>query len=130
MRTTITIICTILAVLLVGSIIFFGCTASGRTAWNNYWHDVEKADDNTDYSNRKIVEDTCRAMISQYNSDKMRYETYKTSDDPHKQEWGEQAKIRANTTASTYNNYILKNSYIWKGNVPSDILMTLPYITE
>jgi hypothetical protein len=60
----------------------------------------------------------------------MRYETYRTSDDPHKQEWGEQAKIRANATASTYNNYVLKNSYIWKGNVPSDILMTLPYITE
>lgn len=37
-------------------------------------------------------------------------------------------KMRANKTASTYNNFILKNEYIWKGNVPSNIYMTLPYI--
>lgn len=36
--------------------------------------------------------------------------------------------MRANKTASTYNNYILKNEYIWKGNVPSDIYMSLPYM--
>ena len=38
------------------------------------------------------------------------------------------AKIRANNTANTYNNYILKNSYVWKDNVPSDIKTKLDYI--
>lgn len=76
----------------------------------------------------KKVEDTCRAMISSYNTDKHTYEQYKDSDNEEKQEWAEQAKMRANKTASTYNNYILKNSYVWKDNVPDDIYMTLEFI--
>ena len=38
------------------------------------------------------------------------------------------AKTRANNTASTYNNYILKNSYVWKDNIPSDIKTKLDYV--
>ena len=67
-------------------------------------------------------------MISSYNSDKMTYEQYKDSGNEEKQSWAEQAKMRANKTASTYNNYILKNNYVWQNNVPSDIYMELPYI--
>jgi hypothetical protein len=37
--------------------------------------------------------------------------------------------IRANKTVSIYNEYILKNSYVWGGNIPSDILNKLEYIT-
>lgn len=36
--------------------------------------------------------------------------------------------MRANKTASSYNNYILKNSFVWNGNVPADIKMELPYL--
>ena len=36
--------------------------------------------------------------------------------------------MRANKTASTYNNFILENSYVWSGNVPDDINDTLEYI--
>ena len=36
--------------------------------------------------------------------------------------------MRANKTAVEYNNYILKNSYVWKNNVPADICMNLPTI--
>ena len=36
--------------------------------------------------------------------------------------------MRANKTASTYNNYILNNTYVWKENIPSDIYQTLQYI--
>ena len=67
-------------------------------------------------------------MISSYNSDKLTYEQYNDSLDDEKRSWAEQAKMRANKTAITYNNYILKNSYVWKNNVPSDILTNLPYI--
>ena len=118
----------ILAVLAIALPIYFGATPSGRATWNNWFHAVQKADDDTNYETIKKVEDTCRSMIASYNSDKLTYEQYKNSDNAEKQEWSEQAKMRANKTASTYNNYILKNSYIWKGNVPSDIYMELPYI--
>jgi hypothetical protein len=56
------------------------------------------------------------------------YEQNKDSEDKELRNYAENAKMRANTTASNYNNYILKNEYIWKGNVPSDIAYQLPYI--
>lgn len=39
-------------------------------------------------------------------------------------------KMRANKTASTYNNYILKNSFVWEGNIPDDIDRTLSMIEQ
>ena len=118
----------ILAVLILGVILFFAATPPGRATWNNWWHGVQKADDYTNYETRKMVEDTCRAMISSYESDKLTYLQYKDSDNEEKQSWAEQAKMRANKTAVEYNNYILKNSYIWRDNVPADIYMTLETI--
>lgn len=115
-------------ILVVVCALFFAVTPSGRATWNNWFHDVQKADDATNYETRKQVEDTCRAMISSYNSDKFTYEQYKDSDNEEKQGWAEQAKMRANKTASTYNNYILKNSYVWRDNIPADIYMNLGYI--
>ena len=117
-----------LTVLFIGLPIFFTCTPTGVATWNNWFHKVQEADDDTNYETLKKVEDTCRSMIASYNADKLRYEQYKDSDNEEKQSWAEQAKMRANKTASSYNNYILKNSYVWKDNVPADIYMTLPYI--
>lgn len=118
----------LLVVLLIGLPIFFTCTPTGVATWNNWFHKVQEADDDTSYKTLKKVEDTCRSMIASYNADKLTYEQYKDSDNEEKQSWAEQAKMRANKTASSYNNYILKNSYVWKDNVPADIYMTLPYI--
>lgn len=117
-----------IAVLVVLLPFYFGVTPSGRTVWNNWFHAVQKADDDTNYETIKKVEDTCRSMIASYNADKLTYEQYKDSEDQEKQSWAEQAKMRANKTASTYNNYVMKNNYIWKGNVPLDIYMELSYI--
>lgn len=103
-------------------------TPSGRAFFNNWDHAVQKVDDATNYKTLKQVEDTCRAMIASYESDKLTYEQYKDSDNAEKQSWAEQAKMRANKTATTYNNYILKNSYVWKDNVPADIYMALEII--
>lgn len=122
---------TVLLILLLGGIGlsgFFSCTATGKRIWNNYWHDVQQADDNTRYENRKEVEDTCRSMISSYNADKLTYMQYKDSESELERSWAESARTRANQTASTYNNYILKNNYIFEENVPSDIYMNLPYL--
>lgn len=128
MNKFLAVIVTIILIVVVGSSVFFGATPTGKAIWNNWFHAVQKVDDDTNYKTKKKVEDTCRAMIASYNADKLTYEQYRDSDSEEKQGWAEQAKMRANKTASTYNNYILKNEYIWKGNVPSDIYMTLPYI--
>lgn len=84
------------------------------------WVD-RKIEDRTSYDTRKKVEDTCRSMIASYKTDKAIYEQYKNSDNEEKQGWAEQAKMRANKTANSYNEYILKNTYIFEGNIPEDI---------
>lgn len=122
-----TVVVTIICVVLVGTIIFFGFTPVGRSIWNAYEHDLGKADENR-YETRKKVEDTARTMIANYTADVLAYEQYKDSDNEEKQSWAEQAKMRANRTAASYNEFILKNSYVWEDNIPADIYHTLPYI--
>lgn len=122
-----TIIVTIISVILIGAIIFFGFTLGGRSVWNSYTHSLEKADENQ-YETKKQVEDTARSMIASYKSDVATYEQYKESDNEEKQSWAEQAKMRANRTANSYNEYILKNSYVWEDNIPSDIDYSLPIV--
>ena len=120
---------TIAVVLIVlGLIAFVALTPIGRSMWNTNMYAVQKTDDATNYKTLKQVEDTCRAMMSSYTSDNLIYEQYKDSTDTEKQSWGEQAKMRANSTAASYNEYILKNSYVWKDNIPDDIAKELPFI--
>lgn len=114
--------------LVIAAILFFSCTPLGKFAWNSWFHEVQQADDASNYETRKQVEDTCRAMISSYTADKLVYEQYKDSDNAEQLSWAEQAKMRANKTAATYNNYILSNGYVWSGNVPSDINHQLAYL--
>ena len=125
-RTIKIIIASVLIVL--GLILFFTITPTGRSIWNKNMYEVQKADDSTRYETRKHVEDTCRSMISSYTSDKLTWEQYKDSDNNEKQSWAEQAKMRANKTASSYNEYILKNSFVWDENIPKDIREKLEYI--
>ena len=121
------ILCVCVIVFVIAMTIFVN-TPAGRAMWNNYMHTLHKVDDATNYDTRKRVEDTCRSMIASYESDKLTYEQYKDSEDDEKKSWAEQAKMRANRTASSYNNYILENSYVWSDNVPSDIRSDLEYI--
>ena len=107
---------------------FFCITPVGVALRNSYGFAVQKVDDATRYEARKKVEDTCRAMIANYEADRISYEQYKQSDDAEKQGWAEQAKMRANRTAASYNEYYLKNSFVWSGAVPSDIRGSLPYL--
>lgn len=107
---------------------FFCITPVGVALQNSYGFAVQKVDDATRYETRKKVEDTCRAMIANYEADRISYEQYKQSDDAEKQGWAEQAKMRANRTAASYNEYYLKNSFVWSGAVPSDIRGSLPYL--
>lgn len=106
----------------------FAFTAPAFTALNNTLdYATQKVDDRTSYDTIKQVEDTCRAMQASYEADRLTYEQYKGADD-EKANWAEQAKMRANRTAASYNEYILKNSFVWEGNVPDDIKQKLDYL--
>ena len=118
----------IIIALILGIVVVM-VTPMGRAIWNRNQYAVQKVDDATSYRTRKQVEDTCRAMITSYTADKLRYEQYAGSDSAEQRSWGEQAKMRANATAAQYNEYVLKNSFIFDGNVPKDIREKLEYIT-
>ena len=120
----------LIAILIVLALVvgFFCITPAGVALRNGYGYAVQKVDDATSYQNRKKVEDTCRAMIANYEADRISYEQYKDNPDSEKQGWAEQAKMRANRTAASYNEYYLKNSFVWSGAVPSDIKGSLPYL--
>lgn len=125
----------IFGIIILVLIIFGGFVIGGVLGgWFKTWftNKVEwvdrKIEDRTSYDTMKKVEDTCRSMIASYKTDKATYDMYKTSDNEEKQSWAEQAKMRANKTANTYNEYILKNSYVWEGNIPEDIDRSLQII--
>ena len=110
----------------VGSGIFFGATPIGREIMNGYHKDIE----DTDYRKQKEVENTCRAYIVSYKADKAAYYAYRDSTDALEHSWALGYKNRANSTAMTYNEYFLKNSYVWKDNIPDDIEYSLPIIED
>ena len=104
-------------------------TPAGREVLNRWAYSLYKADDSVSYQTLKEVEDSCRAMQASYESDRLAYYQYaKGSDEERK--WAAAAKTRANKTAAMYNQYVLKNSFVWEGNVPKDILRELEYIEE
>ena len=113
----------ILTIIIMAGLIVGGVLGGWFKTWfsNKVEYVDRKIQDRTSYDTMKKVEDTCRSMIASYKTDKATYEMYKTSDNEEKQSWAEQAKMRANKTANTYNEYILKNSYVWEGNIPEDI---------
>lgn len=115
-----------IAVLTTALIVFGGVSIT--KAINRWEYSIQKADDKTSYKTLKEVEDTCRSMIANYEADRLMYEQFKDSTDEEERNWANSAKIRANKTASQYNNYILKNSFVWKDSVPDDIENELEYL--
>ena len=118
----------VLVLLVISAEMLTGCRWVNTYMSNTIDYVDQKIDDRTNYGTRKTVEDSCRAMISSYESDKLTWMQYKNSEDSEQRSWGEQAKMRANRTASNYNNYVLKNSYVWDGNIPSDIQSELAFL--
>ena len=113
-----------IAIIMVMVVIFApmtGCGPVDRYIWNKIDYATQKVDDATSYKTRKQVEDTCRATIVSYEADKLTWEQYKDSESAEQRSWADAAKLRANKAAVTYNEYILKNSYVFNGNVPDDI---------
>lgn len=127
MKKGLIILFSILSALIVGLTLFFTVTPIGRKIINDWQYSLNRVDER-DYEHQKEVEDTCRMMIASYNNDKLIYLQYKDSDKELEIEMSNNARTRANQTASSYNNYILKNKYVWRDNVPNDIYMQLEYL--
>ncbi|GHU79327.1 hypothetical protein AGMMS49992_31160 [Clostridia bacterium] len=120
--TGIIVICVILLVVLTFS-------PTGIRAWRNRVnYNLRKLDESTRYESLKNVEDTARGMIASYEADYLTWKQYKDSTDREELSWAAQARMRANTTASTYNNYLLQNSFVWADNIPRDIRRELATI--
>lgn len=95
---------------------------------NRYSYMLQKTDDSTRYETLRDVENSCRAMIASFEADRLIFEQYKDSDSEEKRSWAEQAKMRANRTAAIYNEYIRKNSFVWRDGIPADIDERLEYL--
>lgn len=115
----------ILILSLVGGLT--GC-ASMTGAYHEWRTDIKQTADLTRYETRKKVEDTCRATIVSYEADKLTWEQYKDSESTEQRGWADSAKLRANKAAVTYNEYFLKNGFVFEGNVPEDIRTELSLI--
>lgn len=124
---TVTVLAAIVACILL-IVIGYNFVPGVREAINKNQTAVQVVDDQTRYETLKKVEDTCRAMISSYESDILTWKQYKDSESETERTWAAQAKMRANKTASSYNNYILQNDFVWKDNIPKDIRSTLDII--
>ena len=114
----------VIVTLLVIAIIFFGFVPAGRRVLLGYDFAMQKAGE-VSYQNRKDVEDTCRSMIASYKADVNIYNLYKYSENTNQKNYADSALIRAINTATQYNEYVLKNSFVWSDNVPADIYMSL-----
>ena len=125
-KTATVLVAIVACILLI--VIGYNFVPGVREAINKNQTAVQVVDDKTRYETLKKVEDTCRAMISSYESDVLTWKQYKDSESETERTWAAQAKMRANKTASSYNNYILQNNFVWKDNIPKDIRATLDVI--
>ena len=108
---------------------FFGLfTVSGRACFNKYDAELIDTDYNTNYKSTREIEETLRSYVASYEADKIIYETNKYAEDKENHALAIAAKNRANRTAATYNQFYLKNSYIWEDNIPDDIQSELEYL--
>lgn len=126
MKKTLSII---LSTLLVVAVLFFSLNLGFRAWVNEYVFRREVVDQETNYTNRKGVEDAARSLLTQYDFAKREYETYKVfigSDDKAKEQRALDAKTSTNMVVSKYNNYLTENRFIFKGNLPNDV----PYELE
>ena len=106
-------------------ITFRACTLEAE---NKYEATLKDIDYNTDYDSVREIEETLRSYIASYEADKIVYETNKNATDKESIVLANAARSRANRTAATYNQFYLKNNYIWEENIPVDIRSQLEYI--
>jgi hypothetical protein len=117
-----------LMALLLATAIVAPLTPFGRSIINQWKFSLHKVDDRTRYETLRKVEDTCRAMRASYTADQLTCEQYRNGS-AEQQGWAAQAMMRANKTAATYNEFILKNNFVLKDGVPPDAFAALSILT-
>ena len=95
---------------------------------NNLRMRNQVAHDETDYTTLRRVEDTARAMIASYHADRLTWEQYRDSENEEQRGWASNARMRANRTASNFNNFMRENTFVWSFGIPDDIDEELPFI--
>lgn len=127
--TRVVIFCIVIIIVILFTVgLCLKLTSFVREVTNKVEYQVNKIDEVTSYTLLKKVEDTCRSLIVSYQVDRLYYDQYKNSIDTKQWQWAQSAKMRANKTATQYNEYILKNTYLWKDNIPTDIEYQLEII--
>lgn len=114
--------------IVLGILLAFLATPAGVMLVNSHNSNMQRADDLTNYKTKKEVEDSCRALMVSYQNDRLIWEQYKDSEKPEEVTWANSAKMRANKAAVTYNEYFLKNRYVFKDNIPEDLREELEII--
>ena len=105
-----------------------------RAVINEYIFGIRRVDEQINYNNRKSVEDTARSVIVNYNTYRDEYELYKNycekPEDKSKCQRALDSKFLANQAAEQYNEYLQKNNYIFKWNLPQDTPVYLEKIDD
>ena len=107
-------------------VVIFDWAAPITRAINNWRHEIQVAHDETDYDTLRSVENTARATIATWEADRMRWFQYHDSENERERNWASGARMRANTGASTFNNFMRANNYVWAAGIPDDLPERLP----
>ena len=117
-----------LMLLFLTILVWLCITPKGIETANEYEATLKDVDYNTDYDSVRKIEETLRSYVASYEADRIIYEINKDIDNKESIALANAARSRANRTAATYNQFYLKNSYIWNDNIPDDIKPELEYI--
>jgi len=117
----------LLVILIGGGVI----AAPHYLRWRNEFRfELQTIHDQTDYTTLRRVEDTARAMVATWEGDRLQWEQFKDSDVQEERNWANGALMRANRTATSFNNFILENSFVWAYGVPDDLQEPLPILSR
>ena len=119
---------TVLCLVVLGAALYFTLCPKGVETKNEYEAMLKDVDYNTNYDSVRQIEETLRSYAASYEADRITYETNKDATDKESIALAKAARSRANRTAATYNQFYLKNSYIWEDNIPADIRAELEYL--
>ena len=99
-------------VVIIGVVVYFGLIPSGIEKWNGF-----RYKDTITAEMKKEVENTCLSMIASWETDAQTYKENKGIDETVANE----ARMSANKTAESYNDYILKNGYVFGETLPEGV---------
>lgn len=120
------VLASILGVLIV--VVLFFQAPNIHRFFNNWRFGIQEAHDQTDYATLRRVEDTARAMVASFEADRLQWEQFRDSDVQEERNWANGAMMRANRTASSFNNFMRENSFVWAYGIPSDIDFRMEYL--